>query len=163
LFLPPLSWVTSSFMRAVDSGFAISLKESPRKGEAPAPCRIAATRKPIHDPPIRLLVPGTQPMAHPVKVLLCVALACGLANVARAGFPDRPIKMLVGFSAGGGTDVAARIVAPGLGEALGQTVVVENRSGASGLIAAEAVAGAAADGYTLMMGSQTTLAVAPRL
>ena len=101
-------------------------------------------------------------MAHPLRTL-CVALACALATVARAEFPERPVKMLVGFSAGGGTDVAARIVAPGLGEALGQTVVVENRSGASGLIAAEAVARAAADGYTLMMGSQTTLAVAPRL
>ena len=101
--------------------------------------------------------------SHPLRILLCVALACGLATAARAEFPERAVKMLVGFSAGGGTDVAARIVAPGLGEALGQTIVVENRSGASGLIAAEAVARAAADGYTLMMGSQTTLAVAPRL
>jgi tripartite-type tricarboxylate transporter receptor subunit TctC len=100
---------------------------------------------------------------RPLKVLLCVALACGVATAARAEFPERSVKMLVGFSAGGGTDVAARIVAPGLGEALGQAVVVENRPGASGLIAAEAVARAAADGYTLMMGSQTTLAVAPRL
>jgi tripartite-type tricarboxylate transporter receptor subunit TctC len=98
-----------------------------------------------------------------LKVLLCGVLACGLATAARAEFPERPVKMLVGFSAGGGTDVAARIVAPGLGEALGQAVVVENRPGASGLIAAEAVARAPADGYTLMMGSQTTLAVAPVL
>jgi len=100
---------------------------------------------------------------HPLKTLLCVAFACGLATAARAEFPERPLKMLVGFSAGGGTDVAARIVAPGLGEALGQTVVVENRPGASGLLAADAVTRAPADGYTLMMGSQTTLAVAPRL
>ena len=100
---------------------------------------------------------------HPLKILLGIALACTLATAARAEFPERPVKMLVGFSAGGGTDVAARIVAPGLGEAIGQAVVVENRPGASGLIAAEAVARAAADGYTLMMGSQTTLAVAPNL
>src|SRR5215471_15631169 len=100
---------------------------------------------------------------HPLKILLCVALACSFVTTTRAEFPERSVKMLVGFSAGGGTDVAARIVAPGLGEALGQTIVVENRSGASGLIAAEAVARAAADGYTLMMGSQTTLAVAPAL
>src|SRR5262249_17835116 len=100
---------------------------------------------------------------HPLKILLCVALACSFVTTARAEFPERAVKMLVGFSAGGGTDVAARIVAPGLGEALGQAIVVENRPGASGLIAAEAVARAAADGYTLMMGSQTTLAVAPRL
>ena len=80
-----------------------------------------------------------------------------------AKFPDRPLKMLVGFSAGGGTDVVARIVALKMSETLGQTVVVENRSGASGLIAAEAVAKSPPDGYTLMMGSQTTLAVAPTL
>jgi len=78
-------------------------------------------------------------------------------------YPDRPIKVLVGFSAGGGTDVVARIVAQKLSERFGQTVVVENRTGASGLIAAEATARSAPDGYTLMMGSQTTLAVAPTL
>jgi tripartite-type tricarboxylate transporter receptor subunit TctC len=71
--------------------------------------------------------------------------------------------MFVGFSAGGGTDVAARIRAQKLTEALGQSVVVENRPGASGMIAAETVAKSGADGYTLMMGSQTTLAVAPTL
>jgi tripartite-type tricarboxylate transporter receptor subunit TctC len=70
---------------------------------------------------------------------------------------------LVGFAAGGGTDVAARIVAQKLTETLGQSVVVENRPGASGMIAAETVAKSGADGYTLMMGTQTTLAVAPAL
>jgi tripartite-type tricarboxylate transporter receptor subunit TctC len=80
-----------------------------------------------------------------------------------ANYPDRAIKILVGFSAGGGTDVVARIVGQKLSETLGQTVVVENRPGASGLIAAEAVAKSAPDGYTLMMGSQTTFAVAPTL
>src|SRR5215470_8225804 len=105
--------------------------------------------------PHQLLASGNTAMApHPLKTLLGVALACGLATAARAEFPERPVKMLVGFSAGGGTDVAAR-----LGEALGQGIVVENRPGASGLLAAEAVARAAADGYTLMMGSQTTFAV----
>jgi tripartite-type tricarboxylate transporter receptor subunit TctC len=98
---------------------------------------------------------------------LCAVIAlafCMLASAAAAQkYPDRPIKMLVGFAAGGGTDVAARIVAPALGEGLGQSVVVENRPGASGLLAAEAVARATPDGYTLMMGSQTTLAVAPSL
>jgi len=94
-----------------------------------------------------------------VALMLAAAITAGAAQQ----YPDRPIKMLVGFSAGGGTDVAARIIAPTLGEALGQSVVVENRTGASGLIAAESVARAAPDGYTLMMGSQTTLAVAPNL
>jgi len=80
-----------------------------------------------------------------------------------AKYPDRPIKMLVGFSAGGGTDVIARIVAQKMSDGLGQSVLVENRAGASGLIAGDAVAKSAPDGYTLMMGSQTTLAVAPQL
>ena len=82
---------------------------------------------------------------------------------AQSKYPERPIKILVGFSAGGGTDVAARIVGQKLGEALGQTFVIENRAGASGLFAYEMVAKSPADGYTLMVGSQTTLAVAPAL
>ena len=63
--------------------------------------------------------------------------------------------MLVGFGAGGGTDVVARIMAQKMSEILGQSVVVENRTGASGLIATEDVAKSPPDGYTLMMGSQT--------
>jgi tripartite-type tricarboxylate transporter receptor subunit TctC len=102
-----------------------------------------------------------------LRILFGVVLATGLAAFdghAQSGtYPDRPVKMLVGFAAGGGTDVAARIMAQKLTDALGQSVVVENRPGASGMIAAEAVAKSPADGYTLMMGSQTTLAVAPAL
>ena len=78
-------------------------------------------------------------------------------------YPDRPVKVVVGFTAGGGTDVAARVIAQKLSEAMGQTFVVENRAGASGLIASEQVAKSPADGYTIMVGSQTTLAVAPAL
>src|SRR4029453_17925382 len=80
-----------------------------------------------------------------------------------ASYPDKPIRRLVGFSPGGGTDGIARIVAHKMSEGLGQSVRVENRPGASGMIAAEAVTKSAPDGYTLMMGSQTTLAVAPSL
>jgi tripartite-type tricarboxylate transporter receptor subunit TctC len=78
-------------------------------------------------------------------------------------FPNRAIKLLVGFAAGGGTDVAARVIAQKMSEVLGQGVVVENRTGASGLIAAQDLTKADPDGYTLMMGSQTTCAVAPAL
>jgi len=85
------------------------------------------------------------------------------ARAQSASFPDRPLKMVVGFAAGGSTDVAARIVAQKMSEILGQSVLVENRTGASGLIAAEDVAKSPPDGYTLMMASQTVLAVAPRL
>src|SRR5258708_4425916 len=101
------------------------------------------------------------------SLLALLALAVGIfavdGHAQTARYPDRPVKILVGFAAGGGTDVAARILAQKLTDALGQTVVVENRPGASGMIAAEAVAKAPADGTTLMMGSQTTLAVAPAL
>jgi tripartite-type tricarboxylate transporter receptor subunit TctC len=71
--------------------------------------------------------------------------------------------MLVGFAAGGGTDVAARVIAQPMSEILGQTIVVEDRPGASGLIAAQDLAKSDPDGYTMMMGSQTTNAVAPAL
>jgi tripartite-type tricarboxylate transporter receptor subunit TctC len=94
---------------------------------------------------------------------LALATALPAAEDEAASYPERPIKIFVGFSAGGGTDVAARILAQKLTDALGQSVVVENRPGASGMIAAETVAKSAADGYTLMMGTQTTLAVAPAL
>ena len=67
-----------------------------------------------------------------------------------ANYPDRPIKIVVGFVPGGPTDLYARVAARGLSDVLGQQVVVENKPGASGAIAAVAVAGAAADGYTLL-------------
>jgi len=94
---------------------------------------------------------------------LMLGLAAGTAFSQTGDFPNRPIKMLVGFGAGGSTDVAARIMAQKMSQILGQTILVENRTGASGLIAAEDVAKSPPDGYTLMMASQTVLAVAPRL
>jgi tripartite-type tricarboxylate transporter receptor subunit TctC len=98
-----------------------------------------------------------------VWIVLALCFAATPANAQPAKFPDRPIKIVVGFAPGGGTDVAARVLAQKLTEGLGQAVVVENRPGASGMIADEAVAKAAPDGYTLMMGTQTALAVAPNL
>jgi tripartite-type tricarboxylate transporter receptor subunit TctC len=93
---------------------------------------------------------------------LAAALACTAAS-AQGKYPEHPVKVVVGFSAGGGTDVAARVIAQKLTEAMGQSFVVENRTGASGLIASDQVAKSAPDGYTIMVGSQTTLAVAPAL
>ena len=98
-----------------------------------------------------------------LSVALMLGLAAGAAFSQTSDFPSRPIKMLVGFGAGGSTDVAARIMAQKMSEILGQPILVENRTGASGLIAAEDVAKSPPDGYTLMMASQTVLAVAPRL
>jgi tripartite-type tricarboxylate transporter receptor subunit TctC len=105
-----------------------------------------------------------RPVLRCVLGLAVAAALCGAEATAQtAKYPDHPVKILVGFAPGGATDVAARIMAQKLTDALGQTVVVENRPGASGMITTEAVAKAPPDGYTLMMGSQTTLAVAPAL
>lgn len=76
-------------------------------------------------------------------------------------WPTHPIRLLVGFAPGGGTDIIARAMAPRLGELLGQQVVVENKAGASGTIAAEMTVKSPADGYTLMMGHSIPNAIAP--
>src|SRR5512134_2134700 len=82
---------------------------------------------------------------------------------AQGGFPSRPVTMIVGFAPGGGTDTAARIIAKAATEALGQSVIVENRAGAGGNIAHEQVAKAAADGHTILLGSVGPLTVAPHM
>jgi len=92
-------------------------------------------------------------------VLLLAAAAVSIPARAQA-YPNRPVKLLVGFPAGGSTDLAARILAGRLSQSLGQAFVVENRPGASGNIAAQEVARAAPDGYTLMMAA-TSFAAAP--
>jgi tripartite-type tricarboxylate transporter receptor subunit TctC len=89
------------------------------------------------------------------------ALAC-TAAVAQ-GFPNKPVRIIVPFAPGGNVDITARLVAPGLQEALGQAVVVENKAGAGGTIGADQVVKSAADGYTLLMGSNSTFSVAPAL
>lgn len=85
-----------------------------------------------------------------------LASQAGLA-AAQGTYPDRPIRLLVGYSAGGGVDAMARLIAPRLSALLGQQVVVENRAGAAGVIAGDAVAKAAPDGYTLLLGDSSTL------
>jgi tripartite-type tricarboxylate transporter receptor subunit TctC len=80
---------------------------------------------------------------------LAAALLLVAAQALAQGFPSRPVKLLVGVPPGGPTDTVARAIAPELGEALGQPIVVENRPGASGVIATDAVAKALPDGHTL--------------
>jgi len=94
--------------------------------------------------------------------LLAAALAAPF-HVAAQSYPTRPVRMIVGFPPGGGTDILARIVAQKLADSWKQQVVVENRPGASATIAATAVARAAPDGYVLSMGQLTPNAIAPAL
>lgn len=95
-------------------------------------------------------------------ILAVAALTAGGAPLyaSAQAYPERAIKLLVGFPPGGSTDLAARILAGHLSQSLGQPVVVENRAGASGNIAAAAVAQAAPDGYTLLMAA-SSFAAAP--
>lgn len=93
---------------------------------------------------------------------VAIALASS-ATFAAEAYPSQPLKMVVGFAAGGGNDVIARIIARELQSSLGQTVVVENRAGAGGMIAADLVAKAPANGYTLLLGSTGNNTVAPLL
>lgn len=79
---------------------------------------------------------------------------------AQSDYPNRPIKLIVGFAPGGSTDIVGRIVAQKLGERLGQAVVIENRAGAGGTIGADVTAKAPPDGYTLTLGTTSTHAIA---
>ncbi len=99
-----------------------------------------------------------------MKRLLAIAVAA-LVTLPAAGqdYPSKPIRVIVPFAPGGNVDITARAIAPALGEALGQTVVVENRTGAGGTLGADIVAKAAPDGYSLLMGSNSTVSVAPAL
>jgi len=103
-------------------------------------------------------------LPRPAVCLLWAAIAAG-ATVSQANaqsgdsYPTRPVKILVPYAPGGATDIIARIVSGKLTESFGQSVVVENRPGASGNLALEAVAKAPADGYTLLVGNVSTNAI----
>lgn len=99
-------------------------------------------------------------------IVTLAAAGCGwLGSVGAANdaYPSRPVRLLVGFSAGGAVDNVARQLGQGMSQKLGQPIVIENKPGATGTIAADAVAKAAPDGYTLLLGTQSTMLVAPSL
>jgi len=98
---------------------------------------------------------------HARRGIIVLALGALLSAVSAASaqapnYPTQTVKIVVPFAAGGGIDVIARLVAPKLGEALGQTVIVENRGGAGGALGATAVAKAPPDGYTILFGTGST-------
>lgn len=97
-------------------------------------------------------------------VLLAICLACPAApSAAEPSYPVKPVRLLVGFPPGGNNDIVARIVTPKLSELLGQQVVIDNRPGATGVVAAGLVARALPDGYTLLAGAVSTNAIAGSL
>jgi len=103
-----------------------------------------------------------------IRLKLCAALAAALTLVASADafaetYPDRPVKVLVGYPPGGPVDIIARVVSDRLAEIWGKPVVVENLSGAGGNIAGDRVAKAAPDGYTLIMATNALLSINPSL
>src|SRR4051794_6292584 len=121
----------------------------------PPPYGAAMKHHRTHAPHRRLL-------GASLAVLSLIGSLLGFASTANAqNWPDRPIKLLVPFAAGGNIDVTGRLMAARLSETLGQQMVVENRVGGGGIIAMEAVQRAAPDGYTLLWASTNVIAIVP--
>jgi tripartite-type tricarboxylate transporter receptor subunit TctC len=106
------------------------------------------------------------------RTAMCIsAMALALGCAASAGaqvdaaknFPTRPVRIVIGFAAGGGNDIIVRVLVPRLTEAFGQSVIIENRPGAAGMIGAERAASATPDGYTIFMGPIGTMAMNPAI
>ena len=96
-----------------------------------------------------------------IPFLLAAMLAIGAGGAAAQAWPAKPVKFIVGFAPGGGTDLVGRAIASKFSDALGQPVVVENKPGASGTLSAEFVAKSPADGYTLLVTAAGILSIAP--
>lgn len=95
--------------------------------------------------------------------LLALPFVLISGGICAQGFPSKPIRIIVAFPAGGGTDIVARMIAPKLGEALGTQVVIDNRAGAQGIVGTELAAKSPPDGHTLFMGTLGNIAVNPVL
>lgn len=97
------------------------------------------------------------------RILALLALLLGTAAASAQGYPNRPIRLIVGYTPGGNNDIVARVVAQKLSEQMGQPVIVENKPGADARIATEYVAKSAPDGYTLMVGATGAMVFNPGL
>ena len=106
-------------------------------------------------------------LRSPLSALLAPALLAAVAMLATPAsaqdYPNRPITLVVPFPPGGSTTIVARIVADKMSEALGQSIIVDNRGGAGGTIGSRAVAKSPPDGYTILLGYTGTLAIGPSL
>lgn len=100
---------------------------------------------------------------HLLKLAVSSALCAFAAAAPAQSYPTKPVRIVVGYAAGGGNDIIVRVLVPRLSEALGQPVVVENRPGAQSIIAAEMVKNATPDGYTLFMGPTGPMTVNPAI
>ena len=101
--------------------------------------------------------------SFPIAIALCASFSAGSAAYAQANYPTKPSRFIVPFPPGGGTDILSRLVANKLTETLGWQVVIDNRGGAGGNIGLQAAAQAAPDGYTMVMGQTSNLAINPAL
>ena len=96
--------------------------------------------------------------------VLCAAIAMACASAAGAqAYPAKPLRLIVPWSAGSGTDLMSRSLAQKLGEAIGQQVIVDNRGGAGAIIGTEVAAKSPPDGYTLYVGGSVSLAISPAM
>ena len=93
-----------------------------------------------------------------VKTVLAAISVCAIAAIAQT-YPTKPVRLIVPYPPGGGTDIFARMLGVRIGEALGQQIVIDNRAGAAGVLGADAAAKAAPDGYTLVIGQASNLAI----
>ena len=97
-----------------------------------------------------------------MRSLLAITLATSsFFAMGQQAYPSKPIRLIVGFAPGGGTDIVARAIAPKMSEILGQSIIIENKSGAAGTIGADLVAKSNPDGYTLLMGHSNSNAISP--
>ena len=99
----------------------------------------------------------------PLAAACAAVLALAAGGVTAEDYPVRPVRLIIGFPPGGATDLVARIIAPKLGEALKQQVVIDNRAGANGTIGAELAANATPDGYNLHLGTLGALVISPSI
>lgn len=124
--------------------------------------RATAPRAATFRPPASLVGSGRRQISLALATL-AIALSAVCPQASAQDYPNKPIRMLVGFPPGGGVDIAARTLGQEISKSLGQPVIIENRAGAAGGIAAELAAKSAPDGYTLMMGNTGSLTINPSL